>query len=311
MLPTMTQDQIDFLPFALRSATRAIETYCQRPLVMDSYDHILRPNNSIKLRLRARPIVEVSRVASTLMAGLVITYTGSAQTASVQTITGSPTSMAVVTLTFSSTIAGVTTTSAINVTTYATFDLLAAAINALGGGWGATVGNQMGSWSTGEAFGNPGVRGSVMEALDLNVYSRPLGQYQVDPDRGTIELGEFIPGGTLIVNPRVERWDTRRWGVRCTYRAGYAVTAADIALGYYSVPEDLQAACVMTCYAIMESAPMAGPVKSQSVKDRSYTLKDSHNVIPDAASATLNVRVRDFIPDAAKGLLASYVEVVF
>lgn len=295
IFPSMSQDEIDYLPFAIRAATRHIETYCQHPLVLDSYDHVIRPSNSIRLRLRSRPVVEVSRVASTLSSALMMSYGGSAQMASVRTATASPTSMAIVALTFSATDAGVTTSTTINVTTYPTFDLLAAAINALGGGWSATVAPMMGSWPTSEAFGTPGTRGAIREQLDLTVYSQPLGQFWIDADRGWLEVNESVPGGFLVPNPRVERYDTRRFGVRCSYRAGYATTVADVALGCYPVPEDLEVATAITARSIAQADLIAGPVKTQSVKDRSYTLKDSYEIIPDAA----------------KSMLASYIDVVF
>ncbi len=294
-LPELSREQLDTLPAALVTATRAIESYVGRPLILDSYDHILRPNNSIRFRLKARPVVEVSRVSSDVIAGAILSNsTSTASAATVQTITTGPNSLQIKSLVFALTISGVTTTQTITMSGYNTFGDLVTAINALGNGWGASSQPPFSSLPVADAFGTPGVRGVLREEPWIHTHSQRLGWYWSDPEQGYVELNEPIPGGFLIRNPRVERSDTRYWGVRFTYRAGYAVTAADIALGYYPVPEDLQTACVMTANNIIETVPMMGPLISQSVKDRSYTLRDDPSIIPRPAQMLLQ-RYQDFV----------------
>lgn len=292
ILPELTQDQIDWLPFALRSATRAIETYCGRPLVMDSYDHIMRPKGGVtRFRLRAKPLVEISRVAADVISGCIVSNNSTGlSSATMQTITMAPNSLQIKSLVFSTQGPSPTTASILlsSLGANALFSDLATAINLLGNGWGATTNSPGAGIELTDAFGTPGTRGILNENPWIHTHSNKLAWWWDNPDQGFIEVNEPIPGGYLIQNPKKEKSDTRYWGIRFTYRAGFAVSQADIALGYYPVPEDLAAATAMTAYALIESAPMAGPVQTQAVKDRSYTLKDAHHVIPDAAKDMLS-----------------------
>jgi hypothetical protein len=294
-LPNLTQDQQDVLPHALGAATRAIEGYCQRPLVLDSYDHIIRPQNTSRLRLRTRPVVELTRCAAGLESAVQIRNT-TATAATVNFVPSAPGSLRVTSLVFISTVAGVATSQTVALASYGTLTLLAAAINALGNGWSADLPNSAhGDVASSEVVGTAGARDARTGVAELLIQTQPLSQYWLDPDLGFVEINQSFPGGGTIANPRIERCDSRLWGVRCTYRAGYAYLKADSDLGYYTVPDDLAAACVMTASAIIESAATVGPVKSQTVKDRSYTLSD----------------VKTDIPEQAKLILARYTEVVF
>lgn len=286
-LPSLTQDQRDILPHALAAATRAVEGYCRRPLVLDSYDHFVRPENSVRLRLRSRPVVELTRCASGLQSAIQVTN-GTATAATVNFVLSGPKSLGVSSLVFISTSGGVATTQTLALASYGTLDLLAAAINALGNGWSAATPNaQVGDIASAEIIGTVGARDARYGQVDLLIHTQPLSTYWLDPDRGFVEVAGGFSGNGLVGNPRLERFDTRRYGVRCTYRAGYAYLQADSDLGYFTVPEDLAMATAMTAQSILESAPLAGPVESQHIKDRSYVLKADHSLIPDAARVIL------------------------
>jgi hypothetical protein len=287
-LPGLTREQMDALPLALVAATRAVEAYVGRPLVLDNYDHIIRPNNTRRLRLRSRPIVEVSRVKANAQPGVILTSSlGTGSSATVRIVPSAPNSLQIASLVFATVTSGVATSQTLTMSTYNTFADLSTAINALGNGWGSRTQTSTSGLAVTEAYGTPGVHGVLYENPYIKTHVDWLGWHWNDPGQGFIEVNEPISGGFLVPNQRLEHQDYRDWGVRVTYRAGYATAAADIALGYYPVPEDLAVACVMTANSIMESAPATGPIKSQSVKDRSYTLKDSHNAIPDAAKTLL------------------------
>lgn len=291
-LPDLTREQADMLPLALAGATRTIETFVGRGLVLDAYDHFARPVNSTKLRLRTRPVVEVFRVAVDTIAGLVLSNgTSGASSATVQTVTTGPNSLQIKNLAFALTVSGATTTQPLVMASYPTFGALAAAIVALGNGWGAST--QVPGLAVADAFGSPGVRGVLRENPWIHTHSQRLGWVWGDPDRGVIELDEPIPGGTLI-RRRADRSDSRDTAVRVTYRAGYATDPADVALGYYPVPEDLQVACTMTAKAIIEHLPQLGPVMSQTVKDRSYTLQQNPLLIPLSVQQILQ-SYQDFV----------------
>ncbi len=287
-LPQISREQLDTLPFALAAATRAIETYVGRPLVLDSYDHIIRPNNSRRLRLRTRPVVELSRVKAGACAAIQLdSGLGTGDQATVRVIPTAPNSLAIDSLVFNSTVAGGTTSQTLMMADYGVIQDLADAINALGNGWMALAYAGTSGLPASEMYGTPGVIGVLGQRPYLMVHTDWLGWQWLDPDQGILEVNQSIPGGFGVPNLRMEVGDSRDRGVRVSYRAGYATAAADIALGYYPVPEDLQSACIMTCNAILETTPMQGPVKSQSVKDRSYVLQDNPSVIPKSCEVIL------------------------
>ncbi len=291
-LPDLSRDHQDILPHALAAATRIIEGYCQRPLVLDSYDHFARAENSNRIRLRARPVVELTRCSSGTASAIEV-RNATATAATVNATRTNQKAMGITTLVFASTVSGTTTSQSITVASYGTIALLAAAINALGNGWSAAVRGGFGDYGSSELFGSPGARDAAGGVVELLVGSQPLRSCWLDPDSGVVEVNESFGGNGTAWGPR-GRGDSRNSGIRCTYRAGYAYLKADTDLGYYPVPEDLEAACVMTASAILESSATVGPVKSQTVKDRHYELSD----------------VKTDIPDEAKLILARYVEPV-
>lgn len=288
-LPELSQQQLDTLGFSLVAATRAIETYVRRPLVMDSYDHIIRPNGRFRLQLKTRPAFDLTRVNTDVVPGVTVRNngTGLLSGAYMQTLVADPRSMQITELNFMTVSNGLGTSQSLVMSNYATMGDLATAINGLGHGWVATTQPPLAGLPVFDAFGTPGTQNCLNQDIWIHTHDVPLGQFWLNSDQGWVEINEPIPGGFLIPNPRVERTDTRYWGIRFTYRAGYAVTQTDIDNNYTPVPEDLQQACIATAYNMIELTPFAGPVKSQSVKDRSYVLKDAHSVIPESFRVVL------------------------
>jgi hypothetical protein len=292
-LPSLTQDQQDILPHALTAATRSIEAYCGRPLVLDAYDHFVRVQNTNRLRLRARPVVELTRVSSGTAAAIRVQNTA-ATAATVNVVRSSSGALGVTSLVFASTIGGATTSQTITLASHGTITLLAAAINALGNGWSAAANDGYGDYGSAEIFGSPGAMDARNGWAELLVGGAPLGGYHLDADGGIVEVNSSFSGGGLVGSHR-DRGDSRNSGIRVTYRAGYAYLKADSDLGYYTVPEDLELATVMTASAMIESSATVGSVKAQWVKDRKVEYAD----------------VQVSIPAQAREMLARYAEPVF
>lgn len=289
-LPDITQQQFDSLPYTLVSATWAIERYCGWPLALDTYDHIVRPEAGIfRFRLKARPVTEILRVSADVGPGVEITNGLSGLSgATVQTVLLQPGRlMDVKQLVFKTTINGIVTSQTITLDDFPTFGALASGINALGYGWTAKSIIPFVGLPTTEAFGSPETRNALNQWIWVHTHCMPIGQYWANTERGWIELNEPIPGGYLIPNLKVERTDSRYWGARVTYRAGFATTEEDIALGYQPVPEDLQIATVATALSMMESIPQSGPINQQSIAGRQYSLKRTFNLIPDSVISLL------------------------
>jgi hypothetical protein len=289
ILPELSQNAIDALPWALASATKTIENYVGRALALRTFDEIIRPNNSIKLRLRTKPVAQVSRLNANAVKPLRITNGGPAQMATVAMTTLDPKLLQITTLVFTSVLAGVATTQTLVVGSYPTFNALAAAINALGNGWSATLDPNHGAYPTADAFGFPGAVGATNgRYAEILTHDWPLSDWWLDANQGVIELNEPIPHGYVVRSTLRERSDSRYWGVRCTYRAGYAILDSDLAQGFPAVPTDLEGATIATAQNIIESTPLVGPLMSQAVKDRSYTLKNELSAIPSTALSMLS-----------------------
>lgn len=285
---------LDALPVALEAATVTIENYCGRILALTTFDKLYRPGRTRKIQLDAWPVPILTRLQTDLASVLTIgcNFTTN-QIATVQLTASSQSSNTLATLIFNRIASGSLTTTTLTASTYTTVADLVTAINALGGGWYATSSAPYSTWAVSEINANPGTYG-VQDGLGLQAFVRDIGEYSLDPATGIIELTENRPQAFRYSDRSYGNgygWfgagDPRTANVRARYRAGYATAAADITAGYEPVPMDLRAACVMTTQAIIEAAPAAGPVREQSVKDRSYKLHDGFGSIPESAKLIL------------------------
>jgi hypothetical protein len=109
------------------------------------------------------------------------------------------------------------------------------------------------------------VDSSDFTAIDEWDLEPQTGQLRVEPTTG-ISYSSNGPSGRLI---------------RVVYRAGYAVEQADLDLGRESVPGPLRKACAMVARTLQEQALTAGPIKTQTVRDRSYTKTESPMAVID------------------------------
>lgn len=281
LLPSLGSDQDDYnvLPFILEAATKKCEEYCGRKLVLSAFDRLYTLNQNAAIILHSRPVPVISRCQTALGTGLEIRYTGSAQQATVTVAPTTPDVLTISSLTLKSVSSGVETSTTLTISNYATITALETAIEAVSG-W--TAETDYGTRAATELFGTPGVFGAKDAACVLPLYMQQVPAYLVDSDRGRLEFDPAIfDTSSYLPN------DTRQVAVRVTYRAGYAYLTADITAGYEPVPADLKIACVMSARAMLDASDMTTLVKSQTVKDRSYTLNDKAIAIPSVAESIL------------------------
>lgn len=295
ILPQITKNaqQIDGLGQVLMQATVECEKYCRRHLLLSDYDHFILPQNTTKLRLKNKPLAILTRLQTGMVVGLTISNTGVTNATVTVNTTGTG-MVGVKTLILTSWTNGIKSVDAtLNMGSYATFNALATAIAGVGNGWGVTVGSY-GGYPLIDAFGTLGTF-DAKSGYELLTHSDDVRSYDVDAERAVIQMHDWIPGNYTVRNPKLDRMDPRYYSVRATYRSGYAYLQADLALGYGGVPDDLQAACAFVAQSILEAGPGIGPVLEQSVKDRSYKLRDEPSIIPPVA----------------EDILQNYLEVVF
>ena len=165
-----------------------------------------------------------------------------------------------------------------------------------GNGWQVTTTSQYSLWPTSRLIYQAGPAGAIANQVLLPLYNTDLSLYEVDYERGIVELTQSFPEAFRYADRSFGigygfAWagagEPRNANVRAQYRAGYATAQSDLNLGYTPVPGTLKTACLITAAAIMEAAPAAGPVQSQSVTGRSYTLKSDSSVVPREARVLL------------------------
>jgi hypothetical protein len=166
---------------------------------------------------------------------------------------------------------------------------LAAAVNALGGGWQATVSNPFGPWPAAELVGGEGAMGcltgqtAALGQLAVFASDVPL----VRCSRATGELA--LPSGTSAYgggpgnfwqwpgSSDVQMGGAWRGEVRVRYTAGFA-----------AVPLDVQQAAVELVKAMFERLARDSTLSAESAKDYSYTAREEISLLPKSVQRTLS-----------------------
>jgi hypothetical protein len=312
---TPTAAQTSYLANAITAASRAVERYCQRIFAQANYDEVRQPqagqwdrNEPDTVMLRYPPVSLVSRVSSGRTTALTIANTDSVtnQRATVSLVwTGDPEVQATATgLSLTRVASGAVATTSLAFSTYATIQSLANAINALGSGWVATVGANMGNWSTldsggmfSELYAPAGTQGALNQASGLgarfDVFSVDLQSWDYDSSNGVIFLSP--QGGNILSGPGAPQlfgvsdpldgfvtgggqW---RAPVRVMYTGGYA-----------TIPVGVQQATAEVVKAMLERLATDTTLSSES--DGPYTY--------DAVA----VSALEVIPAPAKQALSQY-----
>jgi hypothetical protein len=304
LLSFLSTQQQDMLGQALESATDALEAYCRRKLVLTTFDRLYRPGRTRRIYLETWPVAIMTAPLSWGLdyAGTITNNSQANQFASVSMTPVSAYSNAVKSITLNSTSNGVVAAPIVlPLSSYPTFGQLVSAVSDAGNGWmGSAPTSIYSAWATTRLNYDAGPQGAVANQVLLKIYNTDLACYEVAFERGIIELTQNFPEAYRYADRAFGVGYGWAWGganeprncnVRAQYRAGYAITHADKDLGYHPVPGTLKSACLMTATAILEAAPLSGPVQSQSVMGRSYTLRSDASVIPQSARVLLTKEI--------------------
>jgi hypothetical protein len=211
------------------AVSKAVKRYCRREFDSQTFDELYNGNGDIRLVLDQYPILNVARVATGPKAVLTIKNTSPSNQRATVAVTPTGLSLLRVASGTSSTDTSVTWG------TYPTLNAVAAAVNALGNGWSASVSDAAyGLWASSDLRSPQGALNARNVDAPLRVHIEDVADYEVDAARGWLlrghrgltELGSFNAGR--------EGWG---WvpGVD-NYRIVYTA-------GYTTVPEDVQEAC--------------------------------------------------------------------
>lgn len=267
----LTAAQTAFVPTAITAASNAIRRWCNDnpftqqtlvedlPVALNGYVRTSQvPVNQI-LRCQAAPEIALSIVNGLAQSAQVI-FTTTGDVDSGQTITG---------IKLNWTTNGIPATQSITYSLNETISSLAAAINAVGSGWSATVDTGYEQWAVTELFGGLTGQGAALGAIaNFNVYSQDLSGTTFHPDDGQRT-------GLIWVGQRPSQF-AYRWGpfplysdlesndetiIRLTYNAGYA-----------TIPAIVQLATVETVRVMLLRLRINPYVMSESAGERSYSL---------------------------------------
>lgn len=249
------EDSDRILESLIERATGFLERYCNRKLKSRSYSReVYRGNGSRNLALDQYPVTAVGRVSEGRTNAFYVTNTTATNNASIE-ITSSA---------LKYTADG--TTTSLTLASYATINLLIAAINALSG-WSATL---------------ISTTSGTRKATDLLV--RPA-MYCMSPTWAYCEIPNDELNDYFILNPG----EDRNYGVlECpagwTRGEEYCV---DYTAGYTVVPYALEEACVLLVAYRYNQKSQDMSIKSESLGDYAYTRQDM--------SAALPIDIRDEI----------------
>lgn len=196
----------------IAAVSAAIERWCRRNFVSTLYDEVYDGRAHAELVLQHFPIISVERVAYDPTAVLLVQNTSATnQRATVQvTSTG---------LTLTRVASGVSTSNSVTFAANVTLTALAAAINALGNGWSASLASSdFANRASADLRALQGAYAAKDATAELRIHLQELAAYDSDPARGLLIRSGGWNGGS-------QYW-------RVIHTAGYA-----------SVPEDVQEAC--------------------------------------------------------------------
>ena len=221
------------------AASLAVERYCRRSFWQAGYDELHHGGGLPYLFVDCPPVISVQAVRTGPMSACYLTNTtANAQAATVDV---QPDRL-VLTMVANA----VTTATPFTWASYPTVGALAAAVNASGHGWQATLSDRFAGWATADLRPEQSGLSARQQTAPLSVYFDYLGGYRVNEETGELHH----PGGF--------------WPGYLNYRIQYTG-------GYPDIPDDLQhAVCelVQLAYASRNANPL---MQSETLDRYSYS----------------------------------------
>lgn len=246
----------------ITAASTYLQKQCGSVLAATALSEEYEPGLEREIRLKNRPVISVDRVSIDLSAAILISYSGSANRATVayDSVAG------VVTLTTNT--LGVVASVPIAISAYPTIGLLAAAI-ATHSGWSATVPPIFLSGMLSDELRSPQGSVSAIGSLPaaLWAYKTTLADWDLlSANRGRLLLYQSMPTGYAVPD-RMWGADPRQGRVQVVYTAGYAV-----------IPDDLQKATCAMCQFFTEGMATAGIVSDEKIGAYEYTVAPNQSL---------------------------------
>lgn len=272
-------------------ASAAVRRYCgDRDFTRGTYTQVLTPALDGTVLLAQFPVNRVTRASGSRAAGLTIANTDRAghtrATVGFSSTGDEATGIAGTGLALGRVTGGLALESALAFAVYPTLGALAAAVNALGFGWTATVGVNLAAWPSADLCGGDTAR-NAFSGAELQVFADDLDDCRLDRATGLLAVGSR--GGSA-------RFDGPRWGpyqdpVSDDLRGGGAVLVSYDA-GFDLVPAPVQQATAIVGLALLDKLRIDSSLASASLGNTSFAWRDAELIAA--------------IPRSARDLLSPY-----
>lgn len=299
---TLTGAQQAILSTLITAASREMIRYCDRQFALTTYSEIVTPEGArqdrgepASAKLSAFPVQSITSVLTNRSTVLTIrnTDTTTNQFASVSfTMTGDVEYFDLVYtgLTLSRMASGVTTTNTLTFAANVTLGALATAINALGGGWNATVQSSYELYPSASLVGVREPKNALSNGACLDLFTTPAESYDIDRATGIMRCyggqggsgyGGFYGGVGDVFGDSLDGQGgfggALGWGqYQCTYSAGWS-----------TIPENLQQVCAEVVKGMFARLSTDPSLKSETLGKYTWAARDTISTLPDWAQATL------------------------
>jgi hypothetical protein len=268
----------------ITAASRAIEKYCRREFVQETYDELYNGTGDRRLILNRFPLLSVQSVRYrpvTVLKVINNNYPGDP----IARVSVTSTGLTLVRVHNGVLLTDGTPTFAVNPTITA----LEAAINALGNGW-TTADQGYGQWPSADLYcpngvsggdsSLPGAQGALTAAgqsAELKLHTYELAGYQLDQKRGWL-LRAIPYTDPELLHPEDLIWPVGINNFRVQYTAGFA-----------TVPEDVQEACAELVATWFQQRGQNLNMQSEDTASTyKYTRYMATQALPPAVCALLN-----------------------
>ena len=277
------------LPSLTTSASRAVRVWCNRYFTRRSaIDELytVQPRGSIVLR--EYPVNGVSRLSANPSPVVTIANndpsTNQRATVALATTGSVDLGLAVTGVTLTRWASGVQLAASVPFNLSLTIQAVATAINAVGGGWTASVGTGFGPWPSADLRGVQAAQPALNNnQASLDIHADDLA-FTLDEVAGIVYPQADPSGlsGATQFGPAFEAgWgDTRLSGVPMGVRVVYDA-------GFDAIPEDVQQAVVEVVQAQLSRLETDPSLNSETIRDYTWRSGDRLPAIPDSAKEKL------------------------
>jgi hypothetical protein len=285
---SLTSDQVEYLPYAIASASQMIRQYCNRYFSRRTVTKTYYPSLEGTIRLDDFPVNRVLR-ASTGLAD-VATITASNSLFQIANVRYSSTGewdygFAYTGIELYSVSDGVALTTPLLFATYPTIGALVTAINAVTGWTCSLTGTDYSRKPTSELFCEDDSQGVLESGASLRIFSRDI-RVRVDHNTGFVNIGRSASSAPLGL-----KWgpDAPAWEQAGVVAGENSMVRIQADTGFELIPQDLQMAVAEITRSVIQRLSTDMAIKKESIGEYSYEINSILDSITPGSRQTLSL----------------------